>query len=89
MGAIPTPEETAANKQRFLEQLLDKYGNATAAAKATGISRETARLWRKDDPAFDALYEEALEDVKDNVESQLLLIGTGAKRGTPSRSWAG
>jgi DNA-binding XRE family transcriptional regulator len=79
---MPTaPETTAENKQLFLEELREKYGNITAAAKVVGISRETFYAWEKSDAAFAKAYAATLEDVKDNLESQLILIGTGAKKG--------
>lgn len=76
-----TPETTAQNKLRFLDELRLAYGNITAAAKVVGIHRRTYHAWRKDDAAFDADAGDAHEDVKDNVESQLVLVGTGAKKG--------
>ena len=78
-----TPETTAENKRLFLEELREKYGNITAAAKVIGISRETFYAWEKSDEAFAKEYVNALEDVKDNLESQLILVGTGAKKGNP------
>jgi hypothetical protein len=78
-----TPETTAENKRRFLEEYLEKYGNVAAASKVVGINRRTYYAWREADPEFALAIDDALEDVKDNLESQLILVGTGAKKGNP------
>jgi hypothetical protein len=46
------------------------------------MPRSTHYFWREADPAFDAACDAVLEDVKDNMESQLILIGMGVKQGS-------
>lgn len=58
-----SPEKKAA----FCARLADGY-SVTDAALSIGVNRETARLWRKNDPAFDAECIEAIEAGTDRLE---------------------
>jgi hypothetical protein len=60
-------------KEQFLESLKLKFGNATEAAKAIGISRQVAYNWRRDDLTFAEAWDEINEGLKDFAESKLLL----------------
>ena len=64
---------------RFLKSLA-KTGNATLAAKATGISRRTVYDWRAKDPEFAATWDEALQEAVD------VLHGIALKRATTGAS---
>jgi hypothetical protein len=57
-------------KKRFIEGLT-KQGAVYHAARAAGISRWTAYRWRQDDPEFASLWDEAIENAVDAVESVL------------------
>lgn len=57
-------------KKRFIET-LEAQSTVLHAAKAAGISRQTAYRWRKDDPAFDSRWDEALDNAVDVVENSL------------------
>ena len=74
-------KKTAENKERFLAAFGGKYGNVRAVCVAVGMPRSTYYFWRSSDPDFAEAVVDTLEEVKDNVESQLLLIGIGAKEG--------
>lgn len=74
-------KKTAETKERFLAAFEKKYGNVRMACFAVGMPRSTYYFWRSSDPDFAGAVVDTLEAVKDNVESQLILIGTGAKEG--------
>ncbi len=57
-------------KKRFIETLTAQ-GTAYHAAQAAGISRWTAYRWRQDDVQFASLWDEAIEQAVDAVESVL------------------
>ena len=57
-------------KKRFIETLA-LPGTALYAAKAAGVSRQTAYRWRQDDREFRSGWDEALENAVDAVESGL------------------
>jgi hypothetical protein len=75
-------KKTAETKERFLAAFEKKYGNVRAACVAVGMPRSTFYFWRKEDAAFAEAVDAVLEDVKDNMESQLILIGMGVKQGS-------
>lgn len=79
-----TPEAVAAKKQQFLASLRIKYGNVFESCKLADISRRAFYNWLEDDKDFVVAYKDALEDALDNVESALLLVGMGAKKGNPT-----
>lgn len=57
-------------KKRFIEALTLK-GTVYHAAKAAGVSRQTVYRWREEDPEFAQLWEEAIENDVDEVESTI------------------
>jgi hypothetical protein len=57
-------------KKKFIET-LEAQSTVLHAAKAAGISRWTAYRWRKEDPAFDSRWDQALENAVDVVENSL------------------
>ena len=57
-------------KKRFIEALTLK-GTVYHAAKAAGVSRQTVYRWRDDDVEFASLWEEAIENAVDEVESTI------------------
>jgi hypothetical protein len=75
-------KKTAENKERFLAAFEKKYGNVKAVCVAVGMPRSTYYFWRSSDPDFAGAVADALEDIKDNIEFQLLLIGMGVKQGS-------
>lgn len=54
-------------RAKFLTHLRD-VPNVSAAARAAGISRNTAYAWKADDPSFHADWEEALAEAIDTLE---------------------
>lgn len=77
-------EHTATLKALFVEQFRAKLGNVYQAATAVGINRRTYTQWKSDDEQFAAEIAEALEDVKDQIES---LILTGKSTQTGRLAW--
>lgn len=59
-------------KPRLLEALERSLGIVTTACKEVGISRETYRIWLKEDPEFKKKVDDIYELQGDFVESQLL-----------------
>jgi hypothetical protein len=57
-------------KKRFIET-LSSQGTVFHAAQAAGVSRWTAYRWRQDDSEFASLWDEAIENAVDVVESVL------------------
>jgi hypothetical protein len=53
----------------FLAALTDS-GNASAAARAAGVSSTTAYALRRDDADFAAAWDQALEDATDTLEAE-------------------
>jgi hypothetical protein len=71
-------ERRAKSKAQFLVALKAKFGNATEAAVAVGIHRDTAYTWRREDEAFAAEWNAINEGLKDFAESKLMInIGRG------------
>ena len=66
-------ERRTKEKAQFLEALRAKFGNATEAAKAVGIAKQSAYNWRRDDPVFAAEWDEVNESLKDFAESKLMI----------------
>ena len=64
---------TEKNKGQFLEALRAKFGNVTEACKAIATSRAAVYIWRRDDPAFAAAWDEVNEGLKDFAESKLMI----------------
>jgi hypothetical protein len=62
------PEQTAA-----LELLLAGR-TVVEAAQATGVNRKTIHRWLKNDPAFQAAYNEWQEQMKETCRSRLLVL---------------
>jgi hypothetical protein len=57
-------------KKRFIDALTEQ-GTVYHAAQAAGVSRQTVYRWREEDPAFADLWEEAIENAVDEVESTI------------------
>jgi len=57
-------------KKRFIETLASQ-GTVSHAAEAAGVSRNTAYRWRHDDLEFASLWDEAMDNAVDAVESVL------------------
>lgn len=72
------PRQVSARKRRFLKAF--RYNaNVSAAARAAGVARQTCYKWRKDDPEFAALMDEAEQESIDRLEErafQLAYEGT-------------
>lgn len=62
-------KSTSENKIFMLECLGKSLGIVSTAAKKAGISRETHRLWMRDDPEYAAKVAEVREDRVDFIES--------------------
>lgn len=67
---LPTPEETAASKARFLEAFAVE-GLITVAAKVAGINPRTHYGWTKTDVEYAKSFQEALETAVDAAEQEL------------------
>jgi 20S proteasome alpha/beta subunit len=59
-----------SQKKKFVAALTS-HGTVLHAARAAGISRQTAYRWRDDDREFASLWDEAIENAVDVVESSL------------------
>ena len=53
------PASTPTYKRRLLEA-LELGMSPTSAAKAAGVGRSTAYLWRREDPAFAQKWDDAV-----------------------------
>jgi hypothetical protein len=83
MQSIRTPEK----RQAFLEALGETC-NVKASCELAGIAKNSAYLWRKDEPAFatewdqaikrggDALEDEAVRRAKEGVDEPVFYKGT-------------
>ena len=72
MGRSLTKKQQKLIKQTFLAALEKSAGIITPAAQAVGISRESIRKWRKDDPDFDRAILEVNETALDFAETALM-----------------
>lgn len=61
---------TAAHFEKFLEHLRE-MPNVTRAARMLGSSPKAFRKYKKEDPAFSALWDEALEEAIENCEAEV------------------
>jgi len=62
-----TPEQRKKKQATFL-RALGKHGVVKVACKAAGISRQTFKNWRDNDPEFAAQLPDAEEDRNDTLE---------------------
>jgi len=60
--------------QRFLAALVDCDGIIAHACKRVGISRNTFYYWRDSDDDFRRAYNDANEDILDDLEAELRSI---------------
>ena len=60
------------NKEKFLAALTRSLGIASSAAKLCGLSVESHRQWRRNDPEYKKAFEDIEEMVLDYGESKLL-----------------
>jgi hypothetical protein len=67
-----TDHNRARNKEVFLDVLVKKANNVTAACKAVKIRRDTYYLWIKEDPEFAQAVQHAKESCKDLFEGFLV-----------------
>ena len=67
MDTIRTPE----NQKAFLEALADTC-NVRSACQTAGIARNSAYLWRSDDPDFASKWKAALEIGADALEEEAI-----------------
>ena len=71
--------DEAREKQAIFLAALRESGTVLHAAQAAAINRNTAYLWRQNDPVFRAEWDEALEDTTDKVERSLFNMATSEK----------
>ena len=69
-----TPVEVSIYKERFLAWLAKGKSPGTAA-RLTNIARCTAYSWKKADPEFDTLWDDAVETGLDELESRVFARG--------------
>lgn len=67
-----TKKQQKLIKKNFLTALEKTGGIITPACQQVGISRESIRLWRKEDPEFDAAIAEVNETALDFAETALM-----------------
>jgi hypothetical protein len=60
---------TAENRQHFLEGVR-KTGNVTAVCEAMELARSAIYLWRDEDPAFAAAWEDAMALGVESLEDE-------------------
>lgn len=68
----PTPygtKESPSRKEIILEAIRAGH-SFRKACEAAGVSTQTGRNWRKDDPLFDEAYHQAVEDGTDLLEDE-------------------
>lgn len=65
-----------SRKKRFIEALT-LNGTVFHAAQAAGVSRQTVYRWRQENPEFADLWEEAIENAVDEVESTIYQQAVG------------
>lgn len=61
-----------SKKALFVEAMHNNLGNATAACKAVGISRQTYYNWLEEDEEFKAEIDAVAEELLDMAENTLL-----------------
>jgi hypothetical protein len=66
---VSSRQQTSALKRRFLADFR-QHGNATTAAEACELSRDTPYQWRKRDQKFRAAWEEAEIEATDRLEAE-------------------
>ncbi len=66
-----TPQQIARKKALFLEAMDGGIFSPGIAARAAGISRNTALAWRDKDPEFAAAWDEAVETALDQMEETI------------------
>jgi CRP-like cAMP-binding protein len=62
---------TRVNQKAFLQEYYACGFNQTKACSNLGISRETVRKWRLEDPEFERQMNESVESLVDSAEEQL------------------
>jgi hypothetical protein len=65
-----------SQKRRFLSALTVQ-GTVFHAAQSAGVSRQTAYRWRDEDLEFRSLWDEAIENAVDQVESTIFQQAIG------------
>jgi hypothetical protein len=68
MCKTPNPT-TKKNREKFLMALAER-GHVGESATAVGIDRSTVYAWRKEDPAFEAAYQSALDQSVTQLEDE-------------------
>jgi len=66
-----TTQQIARKKALFLEAMNRGIFSPGIAARAAGISRNTALAWRDKDPEFSAAWDEAVETALDQMEETI------------------
>ncbi|MDO4263852.1 MAG: phBC6A51 family helix-turn-helix protein [Deinococcus sp.] len=81
----PAQQRRADRKERAIEALRE-YGTLQRAAEAAGVARSTLYKWREDDPQFEALVKEWIdEDMEAELHDTLFTI---AKKGADDPKYA-
>jgi hypothetical protein len=70
-----------SRKQAFLAALLKYNGNIYRSCKACGVARGRYSSWYKEDPEFKRLADEVWPSVIDDLESLIIDIAHGRKKG--------
>lgn len=70
---MPEPDNSGhPQKRAFLAALIESGGNITKAVKAAKIGRSTHYDWLRDDPEYPALFNEAVRQAGDVLESEAI-----------------
>lgn len=79
-GRKTLPLRAASKKERFLLALAIS-ANVTQSCRVSGLDRQTAYDWRRNDPKFAENWDQALELGTDALEDEAIRRGTeGVKR---------
>ncbi len=80
--SLETRQANREDKKRlFVAVLVEHEGNLFRACRECDVSRRQYYAWRDEDPEFKAATDEAWESALDEMESLLMDIGRGSRKG--------
>ncbi|HUB24477.1 MAG TPA: hypothetical protein VL992_03530 [Tepidisphaeraceae bacterium] len=77
-SAMVRPGEHLPTEQREAMEALLKGCSISAAAQASGVTRQTVHNWLKKNPAFQAVYNQWQAEVKESCRNRLLMLSDKA-----------
>lgn len=69
---MPKRSVEVRKRQALFLDGFTKTGTVLGACRRVGLSRETVRLWRKNDEAFEQLYQDADLDITETLETKAM-----------------